>query len=627
MSRKALRQAKEAIEEAEKLTRRRAHTEQEAEMALAEESRRARSEREKILRREAEQEDLLRSLEREEREERRERIRREADLLFREAEQEELPRREEERLGNAEKRMRLRHEDERLGREEQRLRVRREEERLGSEEQRLGLVRGEEQKELRRQEELRRIKEQEELRGVLLRIEEAGRQESKLMERRRAEREAQIILDENRARTEVRRRWHSEPEPQYWDREREKLVDLLLQQDPQKRRTRKELDRLDKESARSPKERERRPHVPSQPVEQDAHSSRLGSFVESIIHPSRVRRPSSVRSPPSAPPLSPLERKPTFNIQDYLPQAAEERDITEKVYAIQIHLENHVNYFYHFDMVPTMFRGGRPGQDEPLSRPDELSRQSKGAPVGSSYTERSNAAQPVVPIPSPVDERRYRAKVHHLIAHRLIKGIQPTKSAERAIFLPGEFTGLLSTLPLPESMEDDQAFTSALSQWRVLSLYLFKYKTVRKANEEEFERKLGEKIGEMLQSLDEDLKPFVDESHDEERRQHLRSLMEMTSELGVLIASQATVYRFSWDYESEDDRYSRRELSDQRDSLSSRESHHTAATKKGSRGGRGADVLFPALLKTTDRNGSRLTKPVCLCEPQMEQPRTELAEE
>ena len=70
-----------------------------------------------------------------------------------------------------------------------------------------------------------------------------------------------------------------------------------------------------------------------------------------------------------------------------------------------------------------------------------------------------------------------------------------------------------------------------------LVLYLFKYNTVRKANGKELERKLGEEIDEVLQSLDENLKPFVDERRDEERRQHLGSLMKMTSELGVLIAS------------------------------------------------------------------------------------------
>lgn len=340
--------------------------------------------------------------------------------------------------------------------------------------------------------------------------------------------------------------------------------------------------------------------------------SRLGGLIEGLLHPARVRRP------PSVPPFPPPERKTTFRLQDYLPQAAEERDITEKAYAVQIHLENHVNYFYHFKMMPSI-SASRPLETDgsPLRR-GELSRQSTLASMGPSNTGLSNSSQSATPISAPVDERRHRAKVHCLIADRLIRGIQPTKAGERAVFLPRELTSLLSTLPLPESMEDNQAFTSALSQWRVLSLYLFKYKTVRKANEKDFQERLEEEIDEVLQSLDEDLRPYVDESRDEERRQHLRSLMEMASDLGVLITSQAAVFQFSWDYEPEDDWDAQRELAEQRDSRPSRESHHAAATQKRSRGSREICVLFPALLKTTGHNGSRLTKPVCICEPQTE---------
>lgn len=368
----------------------------------------------------------------------------------------------------------------------------------------------------------------------------------------------------------------------------------------------------------SPASDRRRSTTPSRQDEKDV-PSRLGGYIDKLL------RPASVRRQPSVPPFPPPERKTTFRLQDYLPQAAEERDITEKVDAIQVHLENHVHYFYQFRMMPSVSASRPVETNEPPLRPGELMRQSTVTSMSSTQTEVSNSIQSIAPVSAPADERRLRANVHRLIAARLIRGIQPREAGERAAFLPVELTILLSALPLPESMEDDKAFTNALSQWRVLSLYLFKHKTVRKANVRDFQTRLESKIEEVLQSLNEDLEPYIDKSRDEERQEHLRSLMEMTSELGLLITSQTAVFQFSWNYEPEDDRDSQREPAEPPDSRSNRESHNVAPTQRRSRSSRGVTVLFPALLMTTGYSGSRLSRPVCICEPQTERFRTRVS--
>ena len=340
-----------------------------------------------------------------------------------------------------------------------------------------------------------------------------------------------------------------------------------------------------------------------------------------------------LRQARAPPPLSPPQRRTTFRLQDYLPQAVEDRAITETVDAIQVHLEAHVNHFYHFKMMPNVSASRPLETNEPPLRPGELPRQLTGnpqpvrssmAPRSSSYTGLSNSMQPTPQVSTPADERRHRAKIHYLIADRLIKAIQPTKEGEHAAFLPKELTFFLSSLPLPESMEDDQVFISALSQWRVLSWHLLHHKKVRKANEKDFREQLDEEIERVLESLDQDLEPFIEKSSDEKRREHLRSLMEMTADLGRLITSQAAVFEFSWDYEPEGDRDLHRELAEQRDSRSNRESYHEAVRSKRSRSSREATVLFPALLRMTGHNEIRLTKPVCVCEPQTERLRTRL---
>lgn len=354
-------------------------------------------------------------------------------------------------------------------------------------------------------------------------------------------------------------------------------------------------------------------------------SSRLGGFIERVLRPASVRHPASVHRSPSVPPFPPLERKSTFRLQDYLPQAAEERDITEKVDAIQEHLENHVNHFYQFKMMPSVSASRPVETNEPPLRPGELMRQSTKTSISPTPTELSSSIQSIAPVSAPADKRRLRAYVHQLTAARLIRGIQPKEAGERAAFLPHELSILLSALPLPESMEDNEAFTNALSQWRVLSFYLLKDKTVRKANDRSFQKRLDREIEKALQSLNEDLEPYVDKSRDEERQDHLRSLMELTSDLGILITSQAAVFRFSWDYEPEDDRDSQWEPSEPPDGRSNRECHNASATQRRSRSNRGVTVLFPALLMTTGYNGSRLTKPVCICEPQTERFRTRVS--
>lgn len=355
-------------------------------------------------------------------------------------------------------------------------------------------------------------------------------------------------------------------------------------------------------------------------------------------HNQQVKKPSSshfgffsfgalFRQPSSPPPFSPPERRTTFRLQDYLPQAVEDRTIAEAAAEIQQHLESHVNYFYHFKMLPSGSASRPHETKEPLPRPGEPPRQPAGNPpsarsptasMSPSNTGLSKSGQMVQQGPALVDERRHRAKVHCLIAERLIETIQPMKEGEHAVFLPKELTVMLSALPLPKSMEDDQAFTSALSQWRVLSWYLLHHKTVREANVEDFQKALDEDVERVLESLERDLEPYVDESSDDKRKEHLRNLMQMTAGLGRLIASQAAVFEFSWDYEPEDDRDSQREIAEQRDSRSNRESHHAVARSRRSRSSREATVLFPALLKTTGHNGIRLTKPVCVCEPQTE---------
>lgn len=368
----------------------------------------------------------------------------------------------------------------------------------------------------------------------------------------------------------------------------------------------------------------RDPRLTSPLVRQDEKDvpSRMGLI--DFFLPAKARRPSARRSP-VAPPFPPPERRSTFRLQDYLPQAVEEREITERVGAIQEHLVNHINYFYCFKMTPSVSTTDPFETNEPPLQPGEILRQPTMASITSLQTGSSKSIQPISPGLVAVEDRRQRARVYCMIADTLIKGIQPARAGECAYFLPKELTVLLSALPLPENMEDNQAFTSALSQWRVLSMYLFKQKPVRKANEINFQKGLGKKIEEVLQSLDRDLAPYIDESRDnEERREHLRDLMKITSDLGVLITSQAAVFQFSWDYEFEDDRDSPREAAELRDSRSDRENHHASAKQKRSRGSRGVTVLFPALLMTTGHNGIRLTKPVCICEPQTERLKTRM---
>jgi hypothetical protein len=363
----------------------------------------------------------------------------------------------------------------------------------------------------------------------------------------------------------------------------------------------------------------------AEPSRQDKRSSpsRFGGFFGGLL-----------RQASDPPPPPPLERRTTFRLQDYLPQALEDRAITETVDAIQEHLEGHVNHFYHFKMMPSVAASRPLETSEPPLRQGELSSQFAGnaPPVQPPIASRSfldagfsNSIQSIAQVAAPADEQRQRAKVHSLIADRLIKAIQPAKAGEHAVFLPDELSGLLSALPLPESMEDDQVFTSALSQWRVLSCYLLYHKKVRKANEKDFQERLGEEVERVLKSLDKDLQPFIDESRDEKRREHLRSLMEMTADLGRLITSQAAVYEFSWSYRPEDGRDSQREIAEQRGSRSSRESHHAVVRQKRSRSSRETMAVFPALMKTTDHYGIRLTKPVCVCDPQMERLRLRLS--
>jgi hypothetical protein len=334
-----------------------------------------------------------------------------------------------------------------------------------------------------------------------------------------------------------------------------------------------------------------------------------------------LAKPSNPPSPP------PPERRTTFRLQDYLPQPLEEKTITDTVDEVQVHLEGHVNWFYGTKAVPISSesrlvnnRDVSPPSGGHSQRPTGQVPSSKAAMSSrsSSSTNLSNSIQSLSASSTSADERRIKSKVHSLIADKLITAIQPTTTGEEAVFLPEELTLLLSALPHPEDMEDDLVLASALSQWRTLSWYLLYHKKVRKNNEHEFQKRLSKEIDLMLETLDNELEPYIDESKNEQRVEHLRSLMEKTADLGRLISSQATVFEFSWDYEPEDGREPHRE------SRFSRESLHAATSTRKSRTTRDVNVLFPALLKTSDQHGIRLKKPVCICKPQTERVRARL---
>jgi hypothetical protein len=157
-------------------------------------------------------------------------------------------------------------------------------------------------------------------------------------------------------------------------------------------------------------------------------------------------------------------------------------------------------------------------------------------------------------------------------------------------------------------------FNAVLSQWKALTWHLLKSSTASEDRRKKWDDDREEHITAAINSLDEDLLPFVEEGQRAARNEHMQELFREATDLGLLLFSQPAIFSFSWRLPSTTG-------SEARDAKTPGSRHSSTEDPKGpSRSSREQFVKFPALLQHTNIDGAPLRRPVCLSEELVEKP-------
>jgi len=209
------------------------------------------------------------------------------------------------------------------------------------------------------------------------------------------------------------------------------------------------------------------------------------------------------------------------NLDNYLPQSADDRTIQGRASTLFEQIQLHVENYYH---------------NLPVSV-SESDAAAAIAPFGSPYLPGN--------LISLLSEPRSRIPaIKHCFAHKIISSITPD-SGSGSSFLPHQFAMLPGTLDVTDGPRSGKpGFDAALSRWKVLTAYLL-------PNPNEDDRYTSDRdsaINDVAHALSRAFAPWASTAHPEQDRIYgLAAILKSAADFGILILSQPSWFEYRWD--------------------------------------------------------------------------------